>query len=175
MNAIPSPRRPIRRGVLLLTIVSIALLSIGVLPSAADHGLPHATPLFRAMFSDDVSVQVKVKRDGRMTEVVNVKDASDALLVIIELEDGAVAPWHGHTGPGFLLNTGPGTLTHVLSSDCIPRQYPPGTAFVDPGRGTLHAAWNDSGEDVLLYAFFLGVTNGLAFPADPPADCDVLP
>jgi hypothetical protein len=164
-----------RRAALVATIVGVALLSVAVLPSAADHDGPHVTPLGRATFTDDVKAQLRVKLDGRARNVINVGDVSDAVLVKVEIGHGAVAPWHGHAGPGFLLNTGPGTLTSVLSSDCVPRQYPAGSAFVDPGQGTTHAAWNDSGQDVVLYALFLGVANGPVLPVSPPGDCDVLP
>jgi hypothetical protein len=164
-----------RRLTLLVTMASVAVLSIGVLPSVAEHGGPHLTVIQRATFSDDVSVKVKFKRDDQPTQVINTRDASDAVLATIVIPDGALAPWHTHAGPGFLLNTGPGTLTSVLSSDCEVRDYPPGSALIDPGHGTQHAAWNASGEEVVLYALFIGVGNGPVLPGSPPADCDVLP
>lgn len=163
------------RLTILATIVSVGVLSIGVLPSAAEHGGPHLTVIQRAEFIDDVSLQVKIKRLGRSTETVNTRDASDVLLATILVPDGALAPWHSHSGPGFLLNAGPGTLTTVVSTDCALRELGEGEAFVDPGQGTAHVAWNDSGEDVLLYAVFFSVTNGPVTPGSPPADCDVLP
>ncbi len=175
MHERTSSRRVGRRLALLVTIASIAVLSIGVMPSAADHGGPHVTMLARSTFTDAVAAQVRVKLDGRATQVVNVGDASDAVLLTIVIPDGAVAPWHGHSGPGFLLNAGPGTLTSVLSTDCVAREYGPGEALVDPGAGTQHAAWNESGQEVVIYALFLGVDNGPVTPGSPPADCDVLP
>jgi quercetin dioxygenase-like cupin family protein len=165
-----------RRAVAILALVAAATLAIGAPPSAADHGTPDVVPLARGSFAhDDVAVKINVKRDDRETDVINLKDASDLVFVEITIHDGAQAPWHTHAGPALLVNKGPGTLTSVLGDDCVPRQYGPGEALVDPGQGRLHAAFNDSGQDLAVYAVFLGVDNGPVLPADPPTDCDVLP
>jgi hypothetical protein len=164
-----------RRVVAVLAIIAVAAPAVGVLPSAADHGGPHLEPLARGSFSDDVAASIRAKLDGRRTHVRNVSDASDVVVLRITIDDGARAGWHGHTGPGILVNTGPGTFTSVISDDCVPREYGPGEALVDPGQGTLHAGWNASGETVVLYAIFLGIADGPVFPADPPDDCDPFP
>jgi quercetin dioxygenase-like cupin family protein len=157
----------------LLVLVALAVAAIGVLPSAADHGLPHVEPLARGTFTDDVAATIKVKLDGRRTHVRNLRDASDAMVLQITIAPGAHAPWHTHAGPGILVNAGPGTLTNVVADDCVPRDYGPGEAFVDPGHGSLHAARNDSDHDVVLYAMFFGIANGPVIPApEPPDDCD---
>jgi quercetin dioxygenase-like cupin family protein len=160
-----------RRGGLLV-LIALAVSAVGVLPSAADHELPHVQPLARGTFTDDVSASIKSKLDGRATHVRNLRDASDAMILQITLAPGAHAPWHAHTGPGILINTGPGTLTNIISDDCVPRTYGPGEAFVDPGQVSLHSARNDSDHEVVLYAVFLGVANGPVLPAPaPPLDC----
>jgi hypothetical protein len=161
-----------RRLAALAAIAALAVLAVGVQPSAADHGLPHSEALARGTFLDAVSAQLKVKQDGRGTRVMNVKDASDVVILKITIHDEAIAPWHAHWGPGILINAGPGTLTSVLSDDCVPRQVGPGKAVVDPGGNVLHAAVNTSGQDLVLYAFFLCVEGGPVLPAEPPADCD---
>jgi quercetin dioxygenase-like cupin family protein len=165
-----------RRLAGLLALLAAATLAVGVLPSAANHGVPHAVPLARGSFAhDDVGAKIKVKLDGRRTDVIDLKDASDLVFLEITIHDGAQAPWHTHSGPAFLVNNGPGTLTSILSDDCTPRHYGPGEALVDPGQGTLHAAFNDSGQDLVVYAVFLGVDNGPVLPTEPPADCELLP
>jgi quercetin dioxygenase-like cupin family protein len=161
-----------RRLAALVAVAVLAVLAISVQPSAADHGLPHPEALTRGTFLDAVSAQLKVKQDGRGTRVMNVQNASDVVMLKITIHDGAIAPWHAHWGPGILINAGPGTLTSVLSDDCVPRQVGPGKAVVDPGGNVLHAAVNNSGQDLVLYAFFLGVEGGPVLPAEPPADCD---
>jgi hypothetical protein len=164
-----------RRLAGLLALLAAATLAVGVLPSAADHGIPHAQQLARGSFTADVAAKIKVKLDGRQTEVINLQDASDLVFLEITIHDGAQAPWHTHSGPALLVNKGPGTLTSVVGDDCVPRHHGPGEALVDPGQGRLHAAFNDSGQDLVVYAVFLGVENGAVLPAEPPADCDVLP
>jgi quercetin dioxygenase-like cupin family protein len=164
-----------RRLAGLVALLGVLTLTVGVLPSAADHGLPHAVPLARGSFDDAVAAQVRVKLDSQRTHAINVKDASDVVFLEITIHDGAHAPWHTHHGPGFLVNKGPGTLSSVIGDDCIIREYGPGQAFVDHGGGTRHAAFNDSGQDLVLYAVFLGVDNGPVLPADPPPDCDPFP
>jgi quercetin dioxygenase-like cupin family protein len=161
------------RGIRSIAVVGALGVAIAITanPSAADHGVPHAEVLTRNTFTDDVAAQFRVKLDGQRTLVRNLNDASDAVVLRITIQDGVVAPWHTHSGPGVLLNTGPGTLTSVLSDDCVARDYPPGTALIDPGQGSLHWATNNSGEDVVLIALFLGVAGGPVIPADPPAEC----
>jgi quercetin dioxygenase-like cupin family protein len=169
----PQPTK--RRTVAVLTIAGLAALAIGVLPSAAHHGLPHPELLARGAFTDDVGATVKSKLDGRGTRVVNVRDASDLVVLKITIEAGGIAPWHAHSGPGLLVNIGPGTFTSILSDDCIARDYKAGEALVDPGGRTLHAGRNDSDHEVVLYAIFLGTEGAPVLPArEPPADCDVL-
>jgi hypothetical protein len=164
-----------RRLAGLLALLAAATLAVGVLPSAADHGVPDPKPLARGSFTDDVAAKIKVKLEGRQTDVIDLQDASDLVFLEITIHDGARAPWHTHSGPALLVNKGPGTLTSVVGDDCVPRNYGPGEALVDPGQGRLHAAFNDSGQDLVLYAVFLGVDNGPVLPAEPPADCDALP
>jgi quercetin dioxygenase-like cupin family protein len=160
-----------RRAAALVALGALAMLAVGVLPSAAVHGLPHPELLARGTFTEEVAAQVRAKTDGGRTRAINVKDASDLAVLRITLHAGARAPWHGHSGPGLLVNMGPGTLTSVLSDECTPREYPPGTALVDPGGGVLHAAANESSEDLVLYVVFLGVEAAPVLPADPPAGC----
>jgi quercetin dioxygenase-like cupin family protein len=168
-------RRAFVVGVISLAAVGALVLlvaGIGVPASAADHGAPHVEPLTRNSFVDDVAVQVQVRTDT-LTVERSLEDASDVVVARITIGPGVVAPWHTHHGPAFLLNTGPGTLTSVLADDCQPRDYPAGAAFLDPGSGSLHAAVNNGAEEVVLYAIFLGVSNGPVIPAEPPTDCEV--
>lgn len=158
-----------------MTLVGLAVLTVGVLPSGAVHGGPHVSQLGRGTFTDDVGVTVKVKLDGRATNVVNMRDASDVVFAEITVPDGAAFPWHSHPGAVLLANNGPGTFTYVNASDCVLRTYGPGEAFVDPGQGNVHTGFNDSGQDLILHAVFLDVANGLSLPADAPEDCDPFP
>lgn len=155
------------------TAAGLALAALGIfaLPSTADHGFPHLEQLARGTFLDDVALTVRNKVAGRATHVVNIRDGSDLVVLRITIEAGGIAPWHGHTGTGFLVNMGPGTLTNFVGDDCVPREFYPGEAFVDPGHGVLHAVRNDSPEDIVLVATFFGVEDAPVAPEPAPEGC----
>jgi quercetin dioxygenase-like cupin family protein len=158
-----------RRLALAVGVVGLAIL-VNMLPVGADHGAPHVEALTRNTFATDVAAQFRVKLDDR-TLVRNVRDASDVVLAKITIAPGVEAGWHGHTGPAVLMVAGPGTLTSMISDDCVAREYLPGSALIDPGQGSLHWAVNNSSQDVVVYALFFGVANGPVLPADPPPGC----
>lgn len=165
-----------RRGPLLGALGAAALSTIG-LQASADHGLPHAEALGRGTFYDDaVSAKFRVKDTMGATQVLQMQDASDMVVLRITIEAGGIAPWHTHEGSGFLINTGPGTVTNVVGEDCIPTDYPPGNAFVDPGVGDLHAVRNDSDQEVVLIAVFFGIQTAPVIPTgEGPEGCYFLP
>lgn len=97
---------------------------------------------------DDVEPSVRL-RAGRGVPT------SRTLVVKFTLQPGAQFPWHTHPGP-VIVTVQQGTLIYTLASDCIDRSYPAGTAFVDPGHGTVHTAHNPSDlTETILYATFL--------------------
>ncbi len=168
--------RPMRRraAVVLASAAGAAILGASVMPSIADHGLPHVELLGRGTFLDKVSLHVRNKISGRGTQAIQISDASDLVVLRITIEPGGIAPWHGHTGTGFLVNLGPGVLTNYIGEDCEPRLFYPNDAFVDPGHGDLHAVRNDSTSEVVLIATFLGVEGPPVTPEPAPTDCNVL-
>jgi hypothetical protein len=137
-----------RRLAGLLALLAAATLAVGVLPSAADHGVPDAAPLARGSFTDNVAAKIKVKLDGRRTNVFNLQDASDVVFLEITIHDGARAPWHTHSGPALLVNKGPGTLTSVVGDDCAALRT--GRGARRPRPAPIHAAFNDSGQDLVV-------------------------
>ena len=52
----------------------------------------------RHQFTDDVSVQVRLKPSGRSREVVNIDDASRMAVVRFTIQPGVRFPWHSHPG-----------------------------------------------------------------------------
>lgn len=152
--------RAIAGGAVCSALVTLAIS----VPAVADHGLPHVEQLARGEFFDDVAATFRA-RIGQSTTAVNLRDASDLVVLRITIEAGGYGPWHTHSGTGFLVNLGPGTLTNVIGKDCTPQLYYPGEAFVDPGVGELHAVRNDSDEEVVLIAVFFGVEDGPVTPA----------
>jgi hypothetical protein len=74
-------------------------------------------------------------------------------------------PRHSH--PGLVMVTiTDGALTFVYGDDCVQRRYATGTAFVDPGFGNIHYAFNPTGGETVFVAIFLGVpaTGPLTLP-----------
>ena len=127
----------------------------------------------RAVFSDDVKLQIRNKMDGHATDVSNSHDPSRTVVAKITVQPGAQFPWHTHPGP-VIVNIAQGELTYIMAHDCVDRPYPAGTAFVDPGNGMVHTAINRTNGVTVLYATFfevpetgpLTVTAGIQAPAD---------
>lgn len=156
-------------------ILALVVAAITVLPSfvrAADPPPPIAVELLtpvRAQFTDSVDIQVRYKYADAATAVLNVPEASNTLVARFTLQPGAQFPWHTHPGP-VLVNVAQGKLVYVQASDCVERDYPAGTAFVDPGRGNVHTAYNASEGVTIVVATFLD------FPAAGPLSItDVVP
>jgi hypothetical protein len=116
-----------------------------------------AEPLtLRHAFTDDVDVQLRVKPVQRPTEVINLQDASNIAVVRFTVQPGVRFPWHSHPGV-VMVSVTQGELVFVYADDCVQRQYPVGTAFVDPGFGNVHYAFNPTAGETVVVATFLGV------------------
>lgn len=120
----------------------------------------------RHQFTDDVSVQVRLKPSGRSREVVNIDDASRMAVVRFTIQPGVRFPWHSHPGLVMVAVT-KGELVFVYGDDCVQRHYPTGTAFVDPGFGNVHYAFNPTGGELVIVATFLGVPEAPAALTNP--------
>lgn len=167
----------------LMAALSVVLAVLGltmaaVLPSGAQTPIAVELLTPRSEFTDDVALQVRYKLDGTARRrVINLRDASRTVVARITVQPGARFPWHTHPGPIFV-NVAEGELVYVQADDCVERSYPMGTAFVDPGQGNVHTAFNPSTTDVtvLLATFFdvpetgpLTITEGVI----PPDDCTI--
>jgi quercetin dioxygenase-like cupin family protein len=166
-----------RKRILTLAAALTATVFIvaGVVPSAAQVTPPPiATELLtaRAVFTDDVRLKFKLFEEDGGVDVVNVPDPSRTLVARFTVQPGAQFPWHTHAGP-VIVNIVSGTLVYVPAEGCDHRSYPAGTAFVDPGRGHVHSAFNPGpGETVFVATFFdAPATDPLLIPADAPSDC----
>lgn len=166
-----------RKRIVALTAVvaAVGLLAGGVLPLAAQEAPPPIATEFlsgRAVFTDDVDLLIKIKREGEGTEVVKVKDPSRTVTARFTIQPGAQFPWHTHAGP-VVVNVDQGTLVYVPAEDCAHIEYPAGTAFVDPGHGHVHSAVNPSSTDVtvLVATFFEAPQAGPLLISAEPADC----
>jgi quercetin dioxygenase-like cupin family protein len=108
----------------------------------------------RAVFTDNVDLKLKTKLDGKATDVVKVKDPSRTVTARITVQPGAQFGWHTHPGP-VVVNVVEGELVYVAADDCVEREYPANTAFIDAGGGHVHTAVNrTAGPTVLVATFF---------------------
>ena len=170
------PRK--RNTALAAALIAVVLIGANVLPSAAQEPPPPpiATELLtaRAVFPDDVDLKMKMRLDGQATRIVNAEDPSRTLVARFTVQPGAQFPWHSHPG-SVIVNVTKGELVYVGADDCVERTYPAGTAFVDPGHGHVHTAFNPTDETTVLVAtFYEAPAEGpLLIPADAPADCTV--
>lgn len=161
---------------LIVAVVGAGLLISGMVPSAAQEPpAPIATEFLsgRAVFTDNVDMMFKIKRETGGTEVVKVEDPSRTVTARFTIQPGAQFPWHTHAGP-VVVNVDQGTLVYVPADDCAHIEYPAGTAFVDAGHGHVHSAVNPSTTDVtvLVATFFEAPATGpLLIPAEAPTDC----
>ena len=170
-----SRRRTIIFGLVGVVALTVALGAVSLAPSRAQVPPPPIlieplTP--RSVFTDDVSGQFRIKFEGHGTEVVNMQDPSRTLTARITVQPGAMFPWHTHSGP-VVVNIAQGELVYVAASDCVERPYAAGTAFVDPGHGHVHSAFNRTSGVTVFYATFfevpeagpLTITEGIQEPS----------
>ena len=168
-----------RNAALATAIVAVPLVGANVLPSAAQQPPPPppiATEFLtsRAVFTDGVSAKFKIKRPREGATVVKSEDASRTLVARFTVQPGARFPWHTHPGP-VIVNVTQGELVYVPADDCSRRSYPAGTAFVDPGHGHVHSAFNRTGQPTVFVAtFYEAPAEGpLLIPAQAPAGCTI--
>jgi predicted metal-dependent enzyme (double-stranded beta helix superfamily) len=164
-------------GATLVAGAATLALVLGSGPSGADEPAAPITgePLTqRHVFTDDVAVQVRDKPGGRPTEVVNLRDASRMAVVRITIQPGARFPWHTHPGPVLATIVGGDDdvpFIYIYPDDCVERPYAVGEAFVDPGGGNVHMAYNPSeDEETVVIATFLGVPEEGALTLPVSAD-----
>jgi quercetin dioxygenase-like cupin family protein len=157
-------------------LLAIGLLAAAVMPSMAQDPIVAQPLTARAVFTDDVAVQFRVKVHGGRTEVINLKDGSLTQTVMFTVQPGAMFPWHTHPG-SVVVNVASGELVYVPSETCEERHYAAGEAFFDPGHGHVHTAFNPGSVPTVLVATFFGLpaTGPLSNPVDPPANCVVTP
>jgi quercetin dioxygenase-like cupin family protein len=167
-----------RKIALATVLIAVPAVGANVLPSAAQQPPPPpiATEVLtgRAAFPDDVDAKIKIKLEGQARRVVHVVDPSRTVVARFTLQPGAQFPWHSHAGP-VIVNVTAGELVYVDGDDCVERAYGAGSAFVDPGHGHTHTAFNATNEPTILVATFLEAPpeGPLVIPAQPPADCTV--
>jgi quercetin dioxygenase-like cupin family protein len=165
-----------------LTVVALALGALGVLiygsavQAETEPPPPVAVEVLtpRAVFTDDVAMELRLKVDGQGTEAIKTSDASRIVTTKVTVQPGAQIAWHTHPGPVFVTIV-QGELTYVSSEDCVGRRYAVESAFLDPGHGHVHTAYN-SGTTVtqFLATFFEVPKDGaISIQAEKPTGCQI--
>lgn len=146
----------------------IVLVFAGTALGTPGSSVISAPILARGDFTDQVDVKVKFQRDGSIN-VSNAPDAGEVVVQEITIGPGGTTGWHSHPGPVVVV-VKQGTLTYVraVGGECADTAYPAGTAFVDPGQGHAHTAFNLGAENLVLYATYFDVPPGGAFRIDVP-------
>ena len=158
-------------------VMLAAALAVFVVPSAAvDPPPPIAAELLtpRSVFPDQITMKIKLKNHNGGTTVVKVHDPSRTVAVRYTVQPGARFPWHTHPGP-VIVNIVSGSLTYVVgmrhgpTTMCEEKPYTAGQAFVDPGHGHIHSAYNPGTQPTVLVATFLEApeTGPFLIAADP--------
>jgi quercetin dioxygenase-like cupin family protein len=166
-----------RGAALAVALIGVLLIGANVLTSTAQPPPPPIASEFltgRAVFTDDVDLKLKIQLDGKATQVVNAADPSRTVVGRFTVQPGAQFPWHTHRGP-VIVNVVEGELVYVAADDCVDRAYPAGTAFVDPGHGHVHTAFNATDDVTVFVATFFEAPEAgpLLIPAETPADCEI--
>lgn len=129
--------------------------------------------LARGAVTDNVTATLRIAYEGMDELVLDMPDLSHVAVARITVQPGAQFPWHTHPGP-VLVTVVQGELVYVMANDCMEHAYPAGTAFVDPGRGMVHTAFNPTDVETVFLATFtevtadgpLTITEGITEPAD---------
>ena len=158
-------------------VMLAAAFAIHVVPSAAVDPPPPIVAeqlTLRSVFPDEIDMKLKLKPHKGDTTVVKVHDPSRTVDVKYTVQPGARFPWHTHYGP-VIVNIISGSLTYVVgmrhgpTTMCEEKPYTAGQAFVDPGHGHIHSAYNPGTVPTVFIATFFEApeTGPLLIPADP--------
>ena len=162
---------PFRLFAAVASAAVIVLVFAGTTVGTPGSAVISAPILARGDFVDRVDVKVKFERDGNVI-VANAPDAGEVVVQEITIGPGGTTGWHSHPGP-VIVAVKQGTLTYIRADGgvCSATPYSAGTAFVDPGQGHAHTAFNFGGNNLVLLATYFDVPVG----GSPRIDVPVVP
>jgi Cupin domain len=164
-------RNPFRLVATVASATVMVLVFTGSALGTPGGNVISAPILARGDFVDKVGVKVKFERDGN-TVVSRAPDAGEVVVQEVTIGPGGTTGWHSHPGPVVVV-VKQGTLTYVRADGgvCSSTPYGAGTAFVDPGQGHAHTAFNFGTGNLVLYATYFDVPVG----GSPRIDVPVVP
>ncbi len=162
---------PFRLAATVASASLVVLVFAGAALGTPGGNVISAPILARGDFVDGVGIKVKFERDGN-TVVSNAPDAGEVVVQEVTIGPGGTTGWHSHPGPVIVVIK-QGTLTYVRADGgvCTSTPYPAGTAFVDPGQGHAHTAFNFGSSNLVLIATYYDVPVG----GSPRIDVPVVP
>jgi quercetin dioxygenase-like cupin family protein len=147
--------------------LAFASTALGTVP----EGIVSGPILARGDFTEQVDVKVKFRRDGSIN-VSNAPGAGEVVVQEITIAPGGTTGWLSHPGPVVVVvKQGALTYVRVAGGECVDTTYGAGSAFVDPGQGHVHTAFNMGSENLVLYATYFDVPAG----GSPRIDVPVAP
>jgi len=183
MNTNHPSARTVRRFGVVAVLATLAVAAMTSMPTTAQEAPPPIAveeltridedTLVRGNFTDGAAATLRLTYEGFDEVSMDLETLSHIAVARITVQPGAMFPWHTHPGP-VLVSVTQGELVYVRADDCVERPYAAGSAFVDPGRGNVHTAFNHGDVEVVLYATFteatadgpLTITDGVTAPAD---------
>jgi quercetin dioxygenase-like cupin family protein len=126
-----------------------------------------------ATFTAHTNATFRVRYDRRRAHnAILTRDISNTLVAEVTWEPDGTSGWHTHPGP-VIVNVIEGEVTVTNATDCAPRTYGAGEAFLDPGQGNIHIVTNASDTaGAKAVGTFFGVPDAGDAPImAPPADC----
>jgi quercetin dioxygenase-like cupin family protein len=126
--------------------------------------------LVRGDFIDQVDVKFKLGT-AQGNVISNVAGAGEVIVQEITIGPGGSTGWHSHPGPVVVVvKSGALAFVDAPGGVCREREYRAGTAFVDPGQGHVHTAYNRStSENLVLIATYFDVPAGASQRSDAAA------
>ena len=102
---------------------------------------------------------------------VQVTQPVDTGVQELTIAPGGTTGWHSHPGPAIaVIKSGTLTLYDAHDPSCTGKSYSDGEGFVDPGRGHVHIARNESATTpVVVLAVYLDVPVAGSPRIDQPA------
>ncbi len=146
----------------------LLLFAAGTAIGTPGAGVLSAPVLARGDFLERVDVKIKFA-SGQGLVVSNAPGAGEVVVQEITIGPGGTTGWHSHPGPVVVV-VKTGALTYVYEDKgvCVGRTYPAGKAFVDPGQGNAHTAFNLGAENLVLIATYFDVPVGASQRIDVP-------
>ncbi len=165
-------RSRVRLAVAAAAAILLMVAVVGPALGTPPVGVIAAPILARGEFVDRVDVRLKTRTEHGMV-VANAPNAGEVVVQEITIGPNGNFGWHSHPGPVVVVvKSGALTFVDVEKGACTETTYPAGSAFIDPGQGHVHLAFNPSStQNLVLYATYFDVPPG----ASPRIDVATAP